>query len=655
MTSGGPAPAGSSADLGTAGPGGPAAGSSRPDAQPPGPDAQPPGADAQPSGPDAQPAGPDVPEAFDDPADPRVARRAEGLLREFNQAGVLTSADVHVAQRLADLAGESDDRVRLAVALAVRGIRHGSVCVDLAVAHQLSPATSWPDPGEWLAAVAGSPLAGPGGPVRLELGLLYLDRYWRQEDQVRTDLLERENRPPPVVDPHLDEALDRMFPGGGDPRRAAEAAARRWTTVVGGGPGTGKTTTVARLLAVLADQARSGSGPPRVALAAPTGKAAARLQEAVNSEAAGLPAADRDRLGPLTASTLHRLLGARPGDGSRFRFDRDNRLPHDVIVVDEASMLSLTLTARLLAAVRPDARLVLVGDPDQLASVEAGAVLADLVAGLTAREPRAAGGSSPVVVLGQTWRFGGAIAELAAAVRAGDGEQALAVLAGPDESVRLLPPEDATEEIRPAVLAPAAAIRAAAAAGDAVAALGHLQRHRLLCAHRSGPAGVDTWGRRIERWLAESITAPREGEFYVGRPVLMTANDYALHLFNGDTGVVVRRGGGELRVVFPRPTGLADLAPSRLSGLLTVHAMTVHRSQGSQFERVTVVLPPVDSELCTRELLYTALTRAQLGVTLVASREQVLAAIDRPAARASGLRRRLAGSDRDQRRTGGEG
>lgn len=591
---------------------------------------------------------PGAPGAFgtaDDPADARLALRADGLLREFNRAGVLTAADVHVAQRLAELADEGDDRVRLAVALAVRGIRHGSVCVDLTLAHQLTPELSWPDPSEWLAAVAASPLTGPGRPVRLELGLLYLDRYWRQEDQVRTDLLDRENHPPPpVTDGDLRPALDRMFPGGGDPRRAAEVAVRRWTTVLGGGPGTGKTTTVARVLAVLADQDRRAPGTLRIALAAPTGKAAARLQEAVNQEAATLSAADRDRLGPLTASTLHRLLGARPGDGSRFRFGRDNRLPHDVIVIDEASMLSLTLTARLLAAVRPDARLLLVGDPDQLASVEAGAVLADLVAGLTAR-PTTVTRTGPVVVLGRTWRFGGAIADLAAAVRAGQGEAALAVLAGPDKSVRLLAPDAADEEIRSAVVIPAAAIRVAAAAGDASRALAHLAQHRLLCAHRSGPAGVDRWSRRIERWLAETTIAPREGEFYVGRPVLMTANDYALQLFNGDTGVVIRRSDGELRVVFPRPSGMTDLAPSRLTGLLTVHAMTVHRSQGSQFERVTVVLPPVDSELCTRELLYTALTRAQQGVTLVATPEQVLAAVNRPAARASGLRRRLAAPD----------
>ena len=583
---------------------------------------------------------------FDDPADARLALRADGLLREFNRAGVLTAADVHVARRLAELADETDERVRLAVAMAVRGVRHGSVCVDLSIAHQLSTELPWPDPGEWLAAVAASPLTGSGRPVRLELGLLYLDRYWRQEDQVRADLLDRENRPPPpVAQGDLDEALTRMFPESGDQRRAAEVAVRRWTTVLGGGPGTGKTTTVARVLAVLADQHRGGPGSLRIALSAPTGKAAARLQEAVNQEAATLPAPDRDRLGTLSASTLHRLLGARPGDGSRFKFDRDNRLPHDVIVVDEASMLSLTLTARLLAAVRPDARLLLVGDPDQLASVEAGAVLADLVAGLTAREAGADPETGPVVVLGRTWRFGGAIAELAAAVRAGNGAEALAVLARPDESVRLLAPDEAVEEIRSAVLIPAAAIRGAAVAGDAPAALTELTGHRLLCAHRSGPAGVDSWSRRIERWLAESSTAPREGEFYVGRPVLMTSNDYALQLFNGDTGVVIRRRDGELRVVFPRAAGLADLAPSRLSGLLTVHAMTVHRSQGSQFERVTVVLPPVESELCTREMLYTALTRAQQGVTLVATPAQVLAAVHRPAARASGLRRRLAASE----------
>ena len=588
-----------------------------------------------------------------DPFDVRNAVGATGLLRAFNDAEVLAAADVHVAVRLGRLAGETDEEVLLAVALAVRGLRGGSVCVDLADVSRIDPSVDWPAPAQWVEKVRASPLVGPGRPLRWDLELLYLDRYWRQEDQVRADLVAREQQlPPSVDDERLDAALDRLFGTDSDQRLAAEVAARRWTTVLGGGPGTGKTTTVAGLLAVLHEQHGPGL---RIALAAPTGKAAARLQEAVHAATARFSAADQALIGQTTASTLHRLLGSRPGDGTRFRHDRDNRLPHDVVVIDETSMLSLTMMARLLEAVRPDARLVLVGDPDQLASVEAGAVLADLVAGLTTRSLPQLPGSPPaaawagssaaarsgVVVLGRTWRFGGAIAELAAAVRAGDADEALAVLGRGDDALAL---EEAGPALRDDVVRAATAIRLAAQQGDGWSALAHLNNHRVLCAHRSGPFGVDAWSRTIERWLAEVPGDPREGEWYVGRPLLVTANDYALGLYNGDTGVVVRQGDGTVRAVFQRGSGLVDFAPSRFSDVQTVHAMTVHRSQGSQFQRVTVVLPPPDSPLSTREMLYTALTRAELHVRLVGTAEDLRAAVDRPAARASGLRLRLAGS-----------
>lgn len=594
-----------------------------------------------------------------DPYGVHLASGATGLLREYNLAGVLTAADVHVASRLTDLAGEPDEQVRLAVALTVRSIREGSVCLDLAEVHRINRAMDWPDPASWADKVRSSPLVGPGRPLRWDLELLYLDRYWRQEDQVRADLLARETQLPPLVDAEvLRRSLDRLFDGtdSGDygQRLAAEIAATRWTTVLGGGPGTGKTTTVARLLAVLHEQHGPGL---RVALAAPTGKAAARLQQAVQKVAAGFEEQDRKRLGTLTASTLHRLLGSRPQEGTRFKHNRDNRLPHDVVVIDETSMLSLTLMARLLEAVRPNARLVLVGDPDQLASVEAGAVLADLVAGLTARpmpqpptppiSDRAIaagagdGGRHGVVILGRTWRFDGAIAELAAAVREGDADAAVAVLNKGSQALSL---DGSEEDIRADVVQSATAIRQAAKLGAAVTALEHLDNHRLLCAHRSGPFGVDHWSRKIERWLAEVPGDPREGEWYIGRPLLVVANDYALGLYNGDTGVVVAGENGPARAVFSHGAELVDHAPSRLADIQTVHAMTVHRSQGSQFQRVTVVLPPADSALCTREMLYTALTRAQKHVRLVGTESELRAAIGRPAARASGLRLRIIGA-----------
>ncbi|MET0863932.1 MAG: exodeoxyribonuclease V subunit alpha, partial [Nakamurella sp.] len=554
----------------------------------------------------------------DDPFDVRLALRSSGTLRAFNDASVLTSADVHVAQRLAQLGNETNQEVLLAVALAVRGVRSGSVCVDLPqLRSQLAlvdPSLPWPDPSSWLPAVAASSLVGQGKPLRLEYGLLYLDRYRRQEEQVRQDLLTREAQPPPDVKiPALTVGLGRLFPGedAGQQRTAAEIAATQWTTVLGGGPGTGKTTTVARILALLLGLADK---PLRVAMAAPTGKAAARLQAAVQTEAGTFAPGDRHQLPTLTASTLHRLLGWVPGGGTRFKHNRDNRLPFDVVVVDETSMVSLTMMARLLEAVRPDARLILVGDPDQLASVEAGAVLADLVAGLTARaaaqaeqeavlgsttsspadqpavsekksartkEPaagkgpaRPAAAAGGVVLLRKTWRFDGSIAELAAAVRDGDSDTAIDILRNAGDAVALVDHDH--PGIRSDVVGAASQVREAARAGDGTAALTRLERHRLLCAHRTGPRGVQDWTRRIENWLVDEHDDFGEGEWYAGRPVLVMANDYALGLFNGDTGVVVRDPDAALRAVFVREGNLASYAPRRLGDVQTVHAMTVH-------------------------------------------------------------------------------
>jgi exodeoxyribonuclease V alpha subunit len=419
-------------------------------------------------------------------------------------------------------------------------------------------------------------------------------------------------------------------------------ALSRSLTVLTGGPGTGKTTTVARLLALLAEQVELDGGCAakrtlRIALAAPTGKAAARLLEAVQEEVRALDPADRDRLPELTATTLHRLLGSRPDTSSRFRHNRDNRLPHDVIVVDETSMVSLTMMARLLEAVRPDSRLLLVGDPNQLASVEAGAVLADLVEGLAAAHP---GADTPIATLVTPHRFGDAIGALAEAIRIGDAEKALGVLAAGGDHIEWIDSDQPTGVLRKVLVPQALALREAAALGDDSEALRTLDRHRLLCAHRRGPYGVAYWNRQTERWLAERTDMPLWAPWYPGRPVLVTANDYGLGLYNGDTGVAVLHD-GVLRAVMSGATGPVELATSRLADIDTMHAMTIHKSQGSQATEVTVLLPPADSRLLTRELLYTAVTRAREKVRVIGTADQVRAAVGRRALRASGLARRL--------------
>jgi exodeoxyribonuclease V alpha subunit len=563
-----------------------------------------------------------------------------GLLGSFNAAGVIEAADAHTAHRIQALAVEPDDEVALAVALAVRSLRHGSVCLDLAAlpTEPLPDGLSWPADG-WADRVGTSRVA-EAGVLRVEGGRVYLDRYWREECQVRDDLVARLSLPPPPVDRARLAALGEiLFPEGYDEQRAAAlAAAGRWTTVLTGGPGTGKTTTVAGLLALLADQA---DRPLRIALSAPTGKAAARLQEAVRT-ALGSPAftGHARGLGEPTAQTLHRLLGWKRGSRNRFRHDRHNRLPHDVIVVDETSMVSLTMMARLVEAVRSDCRLVFVGDPDQLASVEAGAVLADLVDGLSVRE------HGSVTALVTSHRFGREINRLAEAVRDGEADRVLELLAAGGEHAELLDPDDPAVlvALRERLVRHALRLREAAVAGDAAGAIGVLDQHRLLCAHRDGPWGVGHWNRQVERALSDHTGLPIGGwgqEWYAGRPLLLTSNDYGLDLFNGDTGVVVAAADG-VRAAIAGPRGHRDLATSRLTDVETMHAMTVHKSQGSQAARITVLLPPDESRLLTRELLYTALTRAEQKVSVVGTPAAVRSAVLRPAQRASGLADRLA-------------
>jgi len=571
--------------------------------------------------------------------DRRLALTATGLLRTFNEAGVLTAADVHVAQRLGFLGGESGEQVLLAVALATRAVRHGSVCLDLATVADVAAELPWPSYDTWVGAVAASPLVA-AGVLRWEYDLLYLDRYWHQERQVCADLLARTAQAPPVVDETvLDAGVARVFGGStyAEQRTASRRAATQWTTVLTGGPGTGKTTTVAGLLALLVEQASLTGDRLRIALTAPTGKAAARLQEAVASAAADLPPEDQDRLGPLRATTMHRLLGSRRDNGTRFRHHRTNRLSHDVVVVDETSMVSLTMMTRLVEAVRPDARLILVGDPDQLASVEAGAMLADLVAGFGAAQ------GSPVVALRTPHRFGAEIGRLATALRDGEADEVMEVLRAGSAEVEFAESTDPAPLLRGELLEAALAVRALADAGDAAGAVTALERHRLLCAHRQGPYGVRHWNRHVEHWITEATGDPLYDEMYVGRPLLVTANDYGLGVYNGDSGVVVRDTEGTLRAAIGGSAGLLDFATSRMSDVETMHAMTIHKSQGSQADHVTVLLPPEESRLLTRELFYTAVTRAKEKVRVVGTESSVRAAVERRAQRASGLRQRLEG------------
>lgn len=559
-----------------------------------------------------------------------VAVTSRGLLRDFSTFGVLTWADVQPAQHLAFLCGERDERVQLALALTVRALRSGSMAVDLTrVASEalpgedapvVVPPEAWPEPVAWLEAVAASPCTTVGDeattasrPLRLVDDLLYLERSWGDQETVRQRLLALRALPR-RTGPLPESSGWTLDP---DQARAVRTALESPVSVIAGGPGTGKTTIIREVLA----GARAADPDAVVAFAAPTGKAAARLTAAL-----GEPG--------LRATTIHRLLGWKPGPRTRFAHDAATPLPHDLVVLDEVSMVSMTLMARLLAALRPQARLVLVGDPHQLASVEAGAVLADVV------DSSALAGV--VTTLRTNHRSAGAVASLAEAIRVGDADAALALLASGGMAVRLVEPGAALGPLRDAVVASGARLFEAARGGDAAGALAALDSHRLLCGHRSGRFGVGHWAAVVRGWLADAVAGyATDDEFYVGRPLLMTRNAPDLGLANGDTGVVVG-GDGPRRAVFDTGEGLRPFSPWVLDGLESVDAMTIHKSQGSQFGQVSVVLPPEGSPLLTRELLYTAVTRAEASVLIIGTPDAVRAAVTSPARRTSGLAARLA-------------
>lgn len=605
---------------------------------------------------------------------------AAGPLVDFACQGIIGWSGVHLAGTLSWLSGETRPEVLLAAALCLRAQEAGSVCLPLdEVAHtsfavepddktdsQAQQAGSvddrqaglpWPETRAWLAMLASSPLVSVGEqapanqrPLRLVGCQLYLERNWAAEEQVRLALLARLDVAPPHVDRAArDLAIDRAFVSlSADPaasarqREAVATSSSSWTSVIAGGPGTGKTTTIAQLLRVLDDLA---DRPTSVALASFTGKAATRMQQSLAASlvASGQASQPWRHLKVAPASTLHSLLGARPNRG--FTRNADNPIPQDVLIIDEMSMVSLNLMATLLAALRPTTRLVMVGDPHQLSSVDTGAVLADIVAaGLPLA--RATQGSA-ITVLDHSHRFSGAIQQLADAIRQADSKRALDLLSGtaPELDWVEMDPDPVTlnrlSGLADDLLNQGRAMHEAAVTGRAVDALAALDAHRLLCAHRHGRYGVTGWSRVVHQLLRGRINGyGREGEWYLGRPVVITRNAAELQIANGDTGVVVAVGGG-VEVALSAGDAPRFRSPWLLEDAQTMHALTVHKSQGSEYGTVSLVLPPVGSPLLTRELLYTAVTRARNRVRIIATADAIAQAISTPARRATGLGSRL--------------
>lgn len=585
--------------------------------------------------------------------DPNVVVHAHGLLAEFNEAGVLAPVDVASAQAVSRLLGETDEAVTLAAALAVRGTRFGHVCVRVSTLREsvvvdgreaeLVEALPWPEPDEWLERLRSSSLVGDGSgehPLVLSDDRLYLERYWRYEQQVAGLIRDRLGRGEAPLAPATEETLRRLLAEDGETTqfRAARVALASKLAVIAGGPGTGKTYAVGAMLVALASAGAETF--PLVGLCAPTGKAAARLGQAITELArdVGDPAISAI-LEQVTPQTIHRLLGWAWGR-SRFRHDGSNRLPHDIVIVDEMSMVSLPLAARLLAALRDDATLVIVGDPFQLESIEAGTVLADIVGPAADRPAADTAIAGKVTVLDRVYRFeeDSSIADFADAVRRGDPDDAVERLADGGDRLRWVrSPEDPEfAAMWREVTSQRSRLVDLANAGDVDGAIQALTEVAVVCATKRGPNGVSQWSRSIELALDERYPGLRwDTEWYPGRPVMITRNDYNLDLYNGDIGVAVATVDG-LRAVFER--GEVRTFPlSHLPEHQTVHAMTIHKSQGSQFDQVVVVLPDEESRLLTRELLYTAVTRARRRVWVVSPENVVRRAVSRSVQRASGL------------------
>jgi exodeoxyribonuclease V alpha subunit len=605
---------------------------------------------------------------------PDLATRA---LTRLERTGALRLVDAEFARLLRDRLGASPS-VALAGALAMRAVSlgHSGFALDAVdrLLVELDSDATLPPHEDWAQAMRDSPLvaqrvrvrdgqhrddiASPrddatanATPLVFEPGRVALQRYARHEHTVATLLLARvadiEDTTVADLDTWLPPRIHALF--GADPAedaqaRAADNAVRHRLTLLTGGPGTGKTTTVARILLLLQEAAHScDARPPRIALAAPTGRAAARLGEAIDATlqrdlAAGRIGAEAAAAVPREAQTLHRLLGWQ-AHRVGFRHDAAHPLPFDVVVVDEASMVDLPLMARLLAAVPREAKLLLIGDPDQLPAVEAGDVLGALSAAADAGGALAA----RRVHLLRGYRQSGAasLQRLADAVRDGDGDAALATLQAdaPELTWRHGNAAALADALREFALP---AYRAVVDAPDPHAALRRAQAMRVLCALREGPFGAGAWNAWFGARLAAGTT-PDQRQFFRGRLLLITANDYRHKLYNGDVGVAWLDDAGEQVAVFDNGT---ILRPGQLPAHDSAFATTVHKAQGSEFDAVALVLPEADARVCTRELLYTGITRARNEALLWGSAERVRDAVGRRTWRDSGLAQRLCGDGR---------
>lgn len=584
-------------------------------------------------------------------------------LRQLIASPEFSDLDRHFAGFIELQSGGNRPLLALAAALVSRARGEGNICLDLAAlagtpfpekpADDAKP-VKLPALSAWLKELKAAPAVGSPGqfcPLVLDADdRLYLHRYWQYEQSLAAEILRRAGAAGENFDEAaLGEKLRALFPAKSGAEVdwqavAAFAAAQKKFCVISGGPGTGKTHTLVLILALLLEL--DATRKLRIAVAAPTGKAAARIQESIRQIKSALNCSDEIKAQlPEDATTIHRLLDYRP-DSTSFRHNAENPLPFDVVAVDEASMADLALMAKLFQAIPPNARVILLGDKDQLASVEAGAVLGDICA--AAGENKNSPLAPCVVQLKKNYRFGedSAIFHMSRAINDGDPERVFRLLRDVDGK--------ANSDLVTAALPERAKLKAALKkkviagfgdflkAADPLAAIAALGRFRVLCALREGSFGVTGLNRVIEEILDEAGLIQRAEIFYARRPVMVTQNDYHLKLFNGDLGVIWHDAGGPRACFAGADHSLRQFLPLRLPAHETAYAMTVHKSQGSEFDRVLFVLPDKPSPILTRELLYTGITRARKNIELWFDEKVFWAALGQRVQRNSGLRDSLA-------------
>ena len=580
--------------------------------------------------------------------------------------GSFSEIDIHFAKFMTRFSGQENPNLFLAAALVSRATAEGHICLDLS--------SEWGDDSAWHKSLYSTKVVGRPGdykPLILDdQSRFYLYRYWQYEKVFADDINSRAATQIEEIDiPLFKNGLSRFFPQSQDEetdwqKLAAFVSVMKRFCVISGGPGTGKSTVIAKILALLLEQDKVNK--TRVALAAPTGKAAARLQEAIKDGKEMLPIEDHIKEAIIAeASTIHRLLGTIPGS-PYFRHNAKNPLPVHTVIIDEASMVDLALMSKLVQATPSNARLILLGDKDQLASVEAGSVLGDIcdtghIHGFSQKfserfkqitgdriEINSNSSNGPeiqdcVVQLNRSYRFGidSGIGTVSQAINKGDGSLALSLLMSnnyDDIRWKTLPrPSTLYKSLKDTVIH---GYRSYLEVSDPMEIFRLFERFRLVCVLREGPYGVSALNLLVEQILREENLITIDKRWYRGRPVLITRNDYSLGLYNGDIGIILPdpASNNDLRAFFLSPDGaLRRFLPIRLPVHETAYAMTVHKSQGSEFDETLLLLPDRHTPILTRELIYTGITRARKMIEVWGIESIFLEAINQRIERASGL------------------